>query len=136
MDLEGILAIVLIFGGPLLIVFVICLFRFLKARMRHREILAAIEKGMTLPEPGFSKPRIPRWITNVAIGTAFIVFSPAFILVGMGAGNEVGGNEKTMVICGTAMPSLIFLSIGLFFFIRGLLLRKHEYQTAERTCQQ
>lgn len=135
MDLEGILAIVLIFGGPLLIVFVVCLFRFLKARMRHREILAAIEKGITLPEPESSKPRIPRWITNVAIGAAFIVFSPAFILVGMGAGHEVGC-MKTTVLCGTAMPSLIFFSIGLFFFIRGLLLRKHECQAAQRTSQQ
>ncbi len=136
MDLEGILAIVLIFGGPLLIVFVVCLFRFLKARMRHREILAAIEKGMTLPpELLSSKPPIPRWITNMAIGTAFIVFSPAFVLVGMGAGHEVGC-MKTTVICGTAMPSLIFFSIGLFFFIRGLLLGRHERQTAQRTSQQ
>jgi len=133
MDLEGILAIVLIFGGPILIVFVVCLFRFLKARMRHKQILMAIEKGVTLPEP--SKPRIPTWITNVAIGIAFIVFSPAFVLVGMGAGHEVGC-MKTTVICGTAMPSLIFFSIGLFFFIRGLLLGRHERQTAQRTSQQ
>jgi len=133
MDLEGILAIVLIFGGPILIVFVVCLFRFLKARMRHKEILVAIEKGVALPEP--SKPRIPTWITNVAIGTAFIVFSPAFILVGMGAGHEVGC-MKTTVICGTAMPSLVFFSIGLFFFIRGLLLRRYECQAAQRTGQQ
>ncbi len=135
MDLEGILAILLIFGGPILIVFVVCLFRFLKARMRHKQILMAIEKGVTLPELGFSKPRIPTWITNVAIGIAFIVFSPAFVLVGMGAGHEVGC-MKTTVICGTAMPSLIFFSIGLFFFIRGLLLGRHERQTAQRTSQQ
>ena len=135
MDWEGILAILLIFGGPVLIVFVVCLFRFLKARMQHREILAAIEKGMTLPELPLSKPRIPTWITNVAIGTAFIVFSPAFVLVGMGACNEVG-DMKTTVICGTAMPSLIFFSIGLFFFIRGMLLRRHECQTAQRASQQ
>lgn len=133
MDLEGILAILLIFGGPILIVFVVCLFRFLKARMRHKEILVAIEKGVVLPEP--SKPRIPTWITNIAIGIAFIVFSPAFVLVGMGAGNQVGCMATT-VICGTAMPSLIFFSIGLFFFIRGILLRKHERQIAERTSQQ
>lgn len=135
MDLEGILAIVLIFGGPILMVFVVCLFRFLKARMRHKQILMAIEKSVTLPEPESSKPRIPTWITNVAIGAAFIVFSPAFILVGMGAGHEVG-DMKTTVICGTAMPSLIFFSIGLFFFIRGLLLGRHERQIAQRTSQQ
>jgi hypothetical protein len=126
-DFESMLAILLIFGGPVFVIFFVCLFRFLKARMRHKEILAAIEKGVALPEPPPSKPRIPRWITSVAIGIAFIVFSPAFVLVGMGVGSHAD-TARITVICGTAMPSLICLSIGLFFFIRGILLRKYEKQ--------
>jgi hypothetical protein len=126
---EDVVAVFGVFGMPVLIVFVVCLFRFLKARMRHREILAAIEKGITLPELSSSKPRIPSWITNLAIGIAFIVFSPAFIIVGLGAAGKVG-SVKSVVLGGTAMPSLVFLSLGLFFLIRGLLLRKHERQVA------
>jgi len=124
-DIKGIVAIIAVFGMPVFIVFFVCWFRYLRARMRHAQILAAIEKGITLPEP----PGFPKWITSAAIGIAFIVFSPAFILVGLGASDQV--NEmRTTILSGTAFPSLAFLSIGIFFLIRGLLLRKHERQNA------
>jgi hypothetical protein len=117
--------------GPIwatvLIILVIYLFRFFRAKMKHKEILAAIEKGLPLPQQVFT-PRIPNWITGIAIGIAFIVFSPAFVLVGLGAAQQVGNDLSAAVFGGTAFPSLIFLSIGLFFLIRGMLLRKHERQ--------
>jgi hypothetical protein len=125
---EDVVGIIAVFGMPVLIVFFVCWFRYLKARMRHKEILAAIEKGVTLPEPA-SPPSFPSWITSVAIGIGFIVFSPAFILVGLGAARVVGGKESAVVFGGTAMPTLIFLSIGVFFLVRGLLLRRHMRKT-------
>jgi hypothetical protein len=120
--MEDIFPILAVFGTPVLIIIVVCLFRLMKAHMRHKEVLAAIEKGIALPEP---PPSSPRWITNVAIGAAFIAFSPAFVLIGIGAAQQVGGPESTIVFGGTAFPSLIFLSLGLFFLIRGLLVRKY-----------
>jgi len=127
MDWEGMLAILLIFGGPILVVFVVCLFRFLKSRMQHKEILAAIEKGVAIPDLRTAKPLIPRWITNIALGIALIVLSPAFVLHGIGTSGMKGLESlKTVLIYNTAFPTLICFSIGLFFLIRGLLLRKHE----------
>ena len=117
------------FWATALIVFIVCLFRFFRARMRHREILAAIEKGVALPELP-SAHRIPNWITSTAIGIGLIVFSPAFILVGLGASKQVSEMRMT-ILGGTAFPSLLCFSIGLFFLIRGLLLKKHIRQTGQ-----
>jgi len=119
MDWEGVIAIVGIFGMPVLIVFFVCLFRFLKNRMRHREVLAAIEKGIVLPESEVRKAVIPPWITSVAAGVGLLVFSPTFIIKAV---------MESSNITGAIGKSLFFLSIGLFFLIRGLLLRKHEKQ--------
>jgi hypothetical protein len=122
--------VIVTFGSIILIVFVVALFRFLRARMRHKEVLAAIEKGVAIPDLSTSKPRIPRGITNIALGIALIVLSPAFIF------------QPTLIWgWGSAFPSLVCFSIGLFCLIRGLMLRKHEKdnqppKAAERTNQQ
>ncbi len=154
--MSGILAeldwdpdVIVVFGSIFLIVFVVALFRFLRARMRHREVLAAIEKGIPLPEltaaePRIlqSKPRIPRGITNIALGIALIVLSPAFMLHGLAAGKMQGMESLApTIIWGSAFPSLVCFSIGLFCFIRGWMLRKHEKENqppnaAERMSQQ
>lgn len=133
---------IVIFGGIALIVFVVSLFRFLRARMRHKEVLAAIEKGVAVPNLSTAKPRIPRGITNIAFGIALIVLSPAFMLHGLAA-CRIQGMESLAptLIWGSAFPSLVCFSIGLFCFIRGWMLRKYEKEnqppkTAERTSQQ
>jgi len=139
---EDIIVPAIVFGSIVLIVFVVALFRFLRARMRHKEVLAAIEKGVAIPDLSTAKPRIPRGITNIALGIALIVLSPAFMLHGLAA-CSIQGMESLAptIIWGSAFPSLVCFSIGLFCFIRGLMLRKYEKEnqppkTAERTSQQ
>jgi len=140
---------VVVFGFIFLVVFVVTLFGFLRARMRHKEVLAAIEKGIPLPEltaaePRVlqSRPRMPRWITNVSLGIALIVLSPAFMFHGLAAGRMQGMESLSQtIIWGSAFPSLVCFSIGLFCLIRGWMLRKHEKENqppkvAEKTSQQ
>ena len=110
-----------------LIVFFVGLFRFLRARMRHKEVLAAIEKGVAVPDLSPAKPRIPRGITNIAFGIALVVLSPAFILHGLAAGRIEGMESLAQtIIWGSAFPSLVCFSIGIFCLVRGWMIRKHE----------
>ena len=133
---------IMVFGFIFLIVFVVALFRFLRAKMRHKEVLAAIEKGVAIPDLSTAKPRIPRGITNIALGIALIVLSPAFMLHGLAA-CRIQGLESLAptIIWGSAFPSFVCFSIGLFCLVRGLMLRKYEKENqppkaAERTSQQ
>jgi hypothetical protein len=127
--MEDILAIIFIFGTPFLIVCLILLFQYLKARMRHKEILAAIEKGVALPELPVSEPvsvpvtpRTPRWIGSISLGVGLLVFSCISIVLWAINYAKHGGMRNEFTI------GSVCLALGLVFLIRGLLLQKYEKQ--------
>jgi hypothetical protein len=125
---EAIVVQAMLFGSIVLIVFIVGMFLFLRARMRHREIMAAIEKGVSLSElraSEFSKPHMPRWIGNMSLGIAFLIVSPVFIVHGLLSVGRSG--------MGNIIPTFICFGIGVCFLIRGLLFRKYEHQAAVST---
>lgn len=93
-------------------------FIFFLRRLRHKEIMAAIEKGISLP----TKPTIPkgpRWITNISVGIGFLIVSLTFL--GLLLGNYIHKKEFDE---GMLVPSGICLAVGVALLVRGLLQRK------------
>ncbi len=99
---EG-FAILLTLVGIASPVVVIGVVYYLKKRLEHRQIMAAVEKGTSLAELLRPKPAGPAWIRPLSVGIAILVIaigfavSPhfevvvAFVLGGVGAGCVVRG---------------------------------------------
>jgi hypothetical protein len=68
---EGI-AVFIIFLGLSSPVIIIGLIYYLKKRLEHKQILAAIEKGTSLAELKPVKPTGPLWIKNLTAGIAIV----------------------------------------------------------------
>jgi hypothetical protein len=109
-----------------LIVLVICLFYYLKKRLDHKQIMAAIEKGTPLsdlrpvkrPAKGTVEQKGPRWIKSIVVGIALIFISLPFLVTFLEALIRRGYVDDDLV------PFGILFGIGFAFFVRGLLLRK------------
>ena len=124
-------------GGNVLIlsvVFVALLCRYLLARMRHKQAMAAIEKGLPLSTLQTKKLQGPRWITNITFGIALLVISPCIIIFGLALLDEW---HPRLLLDGiwterSVLPPLILflgitlLCVGIACLIKGLLQRKAE----------
>jgi len=120
---EGII-VFLIFFGMSTPVIIICLFYYLKKRLEHKQIMAAIEKG--IPPQQIIKtvtPASPRWIKSLTRGTGILLIAIILLTFGLVSGNCCFGfpfgSTRNLI-------ALILLAIGLNLVIRGLLLRKAE----------
>lgn len=111
---QGI-TVVLVFIGISSPIIVIGVIYYLKKRLEHKQILAAIEKGTPLSEimPPKPKPSGPPWIRYLSIGIALIIIGFGFIVgPGIGRGFE-------------AVIAFVLLGVGVAWIIRGLLHRKY-----------
>jgi len=122
---EGI-EVFLIFLGMSTPVIIICLFSYLKKRLEHKQIMAAIEKGIppqqilkTVAPPG------PRWIKSLTRGIAIFLVAVILLTFGLVNGNFCLGLPFNST---QSLIALILLAISLSLVIRGLLLRKAESQ--------
>lgn len=108
---QGI-TVVLVFIGISSPIIVIGVIYYLKKRLEHKQILAAIEKGTPLSEiiPPKPKPAGPAWIKYLSLGVGMFIIGFALI-VGRG-GPEI---LIAIVLCGA----------GAAWIIRGLLHRKY-----------
>jgi len=100
-------------------VVVAVLLRLLLGYMRHKEIMAAIEKGVDLSE--FKRPKLkaPGRITSISIGIGLLILSLPFLFMFLEPLTRRDYvSQKDLLLFG------IFFAVGLGFFIRGLLLRK------------
>jgi hypothetical protein len=109
-----------------LIVLVICLFYYLKKRLDHKQIMAAIEKGTPLTELQCVKQparraerKGPRWVKSIVVGIALIIISLPFLVMFFEPLFCEGRVDDDSLI-----PFGVFFGIGFALFIRGLLLRK------------
>ncbi|MCJ7617218.1 MAG: hypothetical protein MUO43_11860 [Desulfobacterales bacterium] len=113
--MAGFTVLIILIGvsSPIIVVGVIY---YLKKRLEHKQIMAAIEKGTPLSEiiPPKPRPVGPAWIKYVSIGIALIIIGLGFVLGGLGTGGEIG-ILIFFVLCG----------IGAAMLIRGLLHRKY-----------
>ncbi len=129
-------------GGNVLILSVIffaLLCRYLIARFRHKQILAAIEKGLPLSDLKANKLQAPRWITNLTFGIALLLISPCIIIFGLALFGEW---HPRLLLAGTwtersvLPPLILFLGITLLCvaiacLIKALLQRRTNKRKTE-----
>ena len=91
---------------------------YLKKRLDHRQIMAAIEKGMPLSEIMPPKPQAtgPAWIKYVSIGLALLIIGFGTFLSG-GLGHDPG-----------ILIAIVVLGVGAGWMTRGVLHRKYYLQ--------
>jgi hypothetical protein len=107
---TGMMVLLIMVGvsSPIVVIGVI---HYLKKRLEHKQIMAAIEKGIPLSELVSPKPQLagPGWIRYVSLGIALLIMSLGFL---------IGGNQITIV-------AFVLLGVGAAWLIRGLLHRKY-----------
>ena len=117
MSIDGLSFILLIF----VLVFVPSLFVYLNRRLDHRQVMAAIDKGIPLSELSRARTRNPSWTRNLSLGVAFLVGSLTcvFFLIATTLRSE-GKYFSASALVGAG----VFLSIGIFFIVFALLQRR------------
>ena len=120
--LQGLTAFIVFLGisSPLV---VISMVYYLKKRLEHKQIMAAIEKGIPLSElvPPKPKPAGPAWIKYVSSGIALII-------IGIGFTAYHWTSNLTAVEPKRDIGPLVFVvlfGVGAGAVIRGLLHRKY-----------
>jgi hypothetical protein len=121
---EGI-TVILIFLGISSPLIVIGLVYYLKKRLEHKQILAAIEKGTPLSELRPPKPKGPLWIKNLTTGITFLIIAAGFVCIPL---IFDGGMPFAQARFGHLIVATVFLAIGASALVRGLLQRKYPLQ--------
>ena len=116
-------AVLIIFLGISSPIIIVGLVYYLKKRLEHKQIMAAIEKGTPLSELRPAKPTGPLWIKSITIGIALLLVSLPFLFRFLEP-----FIRRDYVSENALMPGGILFAIGLAFLIRGLLLRKTQRQ--------
>lgn len=111
----GIMLVLLAASAPIIIIGIVAI---VKKEFEHKQIMAAIQKGIPLSElrPLRQRQNGPAWIRRITVGIVLIVIGLAFVVVG------VHGVPNLFV-------GLILCAIGIASVVRGALLRKYEPQT-------
>jgi len=106
----GIFLVLLGCAGPIIIVGVIY---YLKKRLEHKQIIAAIEKGTPLSELRPHRQNGTLWIKNLTIGIALLV-------IGLGWSVMMPTRSESMFV------AVIVIGVGIAWIVRGLLNRKYQ----------
>lgn len=119
MDPREALGVMLVLLAASTPIFIIGVAVVIKRQLEHKQIMAAIQKGIPLSElrPLRQRQNGPAWtwIRRITVGIVLIVIGLAFIVVGVhGVPNLFVG----LILCG----------IGIAHVVRGLLQRKYEPQ--------
>jgi uncharacterized membrane protein HdeD (DUF308 family) len=83
-------------------------------RLRHKQIMAAIEKGTPLSELRSLKRNGPRWIMNITLGIMAIGLGLALVFAGPDKSDSPG-----------LFLAITSLGVGLALIIRGMLYRRY-----------
>ena len=124
-DLLGGLTVFIIFLGfssPIIIIGTVCYF---VKRLKHKQIMAAIEKGADLSQLDFSeKPKKagPLWIKNLTAGITLLIIAAGIICLRLARIHGGGGGYNQTI--GYFSVALVFFAIGISRVIRSLLQRK------------
>ena len=133
-NLTGGLEVMLFFialSTPIIVVGIVFYF---KKKLDHKEILAAIEKGMPLSELKPAKNRKksgPGWIQDLTKGVTCLVIGAGFIpMVLMLTRSQAGQSEQGVFHVFWILP-VVFLGNGIGQIISGVLRRKHEKENID-----
>ncbi len=126
MDFEEILIVLIVFTALTASIVTISLAIYFAKRLKHKQIIAAIEKGTPLSELRPPKPAGTLWIRSLTFGIAMIIIGLAYVIVGPGPKGPM------------LFVAFILFAIGIALLIRGLLYRKYQpqTQTSDKTIQQ
>lgn len=111
------IGIALILIGCAVPIIVVAVVYIIKKRLEHKQILAAIEKGIPLSELRPPKQNGALWIRNLTVGIALII-------IGLGwwwAGPSHGGLS--------AFIAFVLFGVGVALVIRAWLNRKYQPQS-------
>ena len=129
-QIVGGLTVVIIFLGISSPIIIIGLIYYLKRRLEHKQIMAAIEKGTPLSDLKPLKPTVPLWIKNLTAGIALLIISAGLV------GVRLVWNRTAILpgeLWGWFFVALILFAIGVSRLLRGLLQRRTE--KAQRQIQ-
>lgn len=104
---EG-FAILLVLVGLACPVIVIAVVHYMKKRLEHRQIIAAVEKGAVLSELIAARQKSPLWIKSISLGVAALVIAFGLVMA------PQPGTILAFVLAGA----------GAAWVVRGLLLRR------------
>jgi hypothetical protein len=121
-SIVGGLTVLIIFLGLSSPIIIIGLVYYLKKRLEHKQILAAIEKGTSLSQLRPVKPAGPLWIKNLTAGIALLILAAGLICIQLARGYHYES-------FGFYFLALILFAFGIARLIRGLLQRKAEKQS-------
>lgn len=129
---EGI-TVILIFLGLSTPLIIVGLIYYLKKRLEHKQILAAIEKGTSLSQLRPVKPAGPLWIKNLTAGIALLIIAVGLVIIRLVRGYDYDQD----ISFGFFFIAVILSAIGISRLIRGLLQRKTEkLQTQTQPSEQ
>ncbi len=112
----GVLIIFLGLSSPIII---IGLIYYIKKRLEHKQIMAAIEKGTPLSQLRPVKPAGPLWIKNLTVGITLLIIAVGFVCMQLLRGYD---SERS----GWFFAVVVLFALGISRLIRGLLQRKTE----------
>jgi sterol desaturase/sphingolipid hydroxylase (fatty acid hydroxylase superfamily) len=104
-----------VFASAVALAIIIGLAAFFSNRFKHKQIMAAIEKGVPLPETRPVRCNGVSWIRSITGGIIIVSVALAFVY----AGPHTGGRGPGVFV------AIILLGVGLSLVIRGLLYRKY-----------
>lgn len=114
MSLQDALGVALILVALAIPVIIIVLLLFFAIRFRHKQIMAAIEKGTPLSELRPLRHYGASWIRNITIG---------IMMLGIGLALIFAGPESTD--SPALFGAIVVFGIGIAWIVRGLLNRKY-----------
>ena len=121
----------LIFLGMASPVLIISLIYYFKKRFEHKQIMAAIEKGMSPTDLRPPKRLGPLWIKNLTAGIALLIIAIGLLCLRLTKIHSGWCNYDQSM--GYFFVALIFFAVGLGRLIRGILQRKTE--TAQNSTE-
>ena len=123
---EG-LEVFFIFLGMSTPILIISLVYYLKKRLEHKQIMAAIEKGIPFPDLKLKlpKPKGSTWIKNFTAGITLLILAAGFLCFGLFRNHHNGFHHFGFRSSNLVLPLILF-AVGISRLIRGLLQRKSE----------
>ena len=118
----GVLIIFLGISSPIIIAAVVY---YLKKRLEHKQIIAAIEKGANLSNLKLPLKNEPTWISNLTKGIALLIIAVGFGIITLV--RYMRGTDFNVHL-GLSFIALVFLGIGIGRILRGILQRKGQQQ--------
>lgn len=110
------------FSAPIIICGIVY---YLNKRLEHKQIMAAIEKGIPFPDLKPPKPKGSTWIKNFTAGITLLILAAGFLCFGLFR-NHHNGFHHFGFRSGNLVLPLILFAVGISRLIRGLLQRKSE----------